>query len=119
MDTNVLPDETNDLHIELAKAGDKLDRQEARNETNVGYGATVGGMAITNNYLEHVTKAVLEKLSGPRLKASRAEFKLERLLSQLDPAVPALSVLKPGFHCPGGGGRNAQLAFAMLRGPPF
>jgi DNA-directed RNA polymerase, mitochondrial len=116
MDTNVLPDETNDLHIELSKSADRLDRQEARTELNVGYGSTVGGMAITNNYHALVTEAVIEKLSGPRLKASSSEFKLERLLRQLDPAVLALCVLQSGLHCAGRRGRNTHRDAVLLIG---
>ena len=47
MDTNVLPKETLTFHLELDEAIKKLDKREARSNTNAGYGATVGGMAIT------------------------------------------------------------------------
>lgn len=116
MDTNVLPNETNALHLELSKAADKLDRRDAREEANVGYGATVGGLAITSNYLDPVTQAVIEKLSGPRKASHSNDFKLERHLRQLDPAVLALCLLQTGLHAAGRGGRNAQLDVALLMG---
>jgi DNA-directed RNA polymerase len=116
MDTNVLPDEPNVLHLELDKAAAKVAKQDDRNETNVGFGATVGGMSITNNYHAHVTQAVIAKLNGPRLMARSAEFKLEHLLRQLDPEVLALCILQVGLHCAGRGGRNAQRDVVMLMG---
>jgi DNA-directed RNA polymerase len=117
MDATVIPDEPNELHLELAKASEKLDRRDAREETNVGYGATVGGVAITSNYLDHVTQTVIAKLSGPREKKRlNADFNLEVLLRQLDPAVLALCILQTGLHAAGRGGRNAQMDVAMLMG---
>ncbi len=101
MDTSVLPNETNELHTELDKAALRVAKQDHRNETYVGFGATTEGMAITKTYLDQVTAAVIEKLSGPRPKSDSAEFKLERLLRQLDPQVLALCILQAGLHCAG------------------
>jgi DNA-directed RNA polymerase len=98
MDTSVLPNETNDLHAELAKAAEKQTKRDARAEASAGFGATTEGMAITKTYLSLVTKAVIEKLSGPRPRSNSNDFKLERLLRQLDPELLAVCLLQAGLH---------------------
>jgi DNA-directed RNA polymerase len=110
MDTSVLPDETNDLHVELTKASAKVDKRDARAETYVGFGATTEGMAITKTYLNQVTAAVVEKLQGERPSSNSADFKLERLLKQLQPEVLALAILQAGLHVAGRRGDHCFVA---------
>jgi DNA-directed RNA polymerase len=118
MDTNVLPDETQGFHEELAASIRKLRKQDARATTNVGFGATLGGMTITNTYHALVTEAVAAKLSGPRPKANSNEAKLERQLRQIGAKdkeghgaeVIALCLLQVGLSCAAGtnGGTATQ-----------
>jgi DNA-directed RNA polymerase len=110
MDTSVLPDETNDLHIELTKAIAKVDKRDARSAAYVGFGATTEGMAITKTYLNQVTAAVVEKLQGERPHINSAEFKLERLLRQLPSEVLALAILQAGLHVAGRRGDHSFVA---------
>lgn len=116
MDTRVLPNETNVLHIELEQSALKLEKRDNRNEANVGFGATTEGMAITKTYLNQVTSAVTEKLSGPRPASNSAEFKLERLLRQLDPEVLALCILQSGLHVAGRRGSREVVAAEIAIG---
>jgi DNA-directed RNA polymerase len=104
--TNVLPEVTPELHPELDAAARKVAKRDARAEASVGFGATTEGMAITRTYLNQVTSAVIQKLSGPRPKSDAAEFKLERLLRKLDPQVLALCILQCGLHCAGRDGAS-------------
>jgi DNA-directed RNA polymerase, mitochondrial len=101
MDTNVLPNETQGLHTELTEAARKVAKRDDRAEALTGFGATTEGMTLTKTYLNQVTQAVTEKLSGPRSQTHSAEFKLERLLRQLDPQVLALCLLQAGLHAAG------------------
>ncbi len=123
MDTNALPKDTQDaqvLHAELTKASEKQEKRDDRAEAYTGFGATVEGMVITNNYLEQVTQAVIAKLAGPRLRSDSEEFKLERKVRQLvslrspkaskDGAegcrVLALCLLQAGLHACGRDGAS-------------
>ena len=119
MDTSVLPNETNvpnELHVELEQSAFKLEKRDNRNEANVGFGATTEGMAITKTYLNQVTAGVTEKLSGPRPSSNSAEFKLERLLRQLDPEVLALCILQSGLHVAGRRGSRDVVAAEIAIG---
>jgi DNA-directed RNA polymerase len=107
MDTSVLPNETNVLHIELEQSALKVAKRDDRNEANVGFGATTEGMAITKTYLNQVAAAVTEKLSGPRPNSNSAEFKLERILRQLPAEVLALCILQTGLHVAGRRGQRS------------
>ncbi|MBW7970995.1 DNA-directed RNA polymerase [Bradyrhizobium sp. BR 10289] len=98
MDTSVLTNEPKELHAELELASEKQDKLYDRAMHNAGYGATTGGMAITNIYLAKVTEGVIAKLSGSRAQSHSAEFQIERLLRQLNPEVIALATLQSGLH---------------------
>jgi DNA-directed RNA polymerase len=98
MDNPVITNVPNVAHVELIKAQAKQDKLKERAETNVGFGATVGGMTITANYHAKVTETVIAKLSGPRGRPQSMEFKIERLLRQLRPEVLALCILQSGLH---------------------
>jgi DNA-directed RNA polymerase len=98
MDTNVLPNEPQDLHVELERAFEKSGNLYDRAMTNVGFGATTGGLAITNQYHLLVTEAVSETLKVSRAQSHGHDFQIERLLKQLKPEVVALCILQAGLH---------------------
>lgn len=106
MDTNVLLVNANEALIdrEIDEAARKLDNREDRAERNVGYGATVGGLAITTTYLDRVTEIVSVRLNGPRPRSNTHAFQLERLLRQLKPEVVSLCLLQAGLHAAGSDG---------------
>lgn len=106
MDTNVLPLNTHEALIEreLDEAARKLDVREERAERNAGYGATVGGMAITNSYIAQVTAAVEARLNGKRPRSNTYAFELERFLRNLKAEQIALCLLQSGLHAVGSGG---------------
>lgn len=97
MDTNVLPKEPLSHH-EHSEAQRKQDKLDARAEANAGFGATTGGMRITNLYHAKVTDGVKAKLSGPKARSGSNDFKLEQRLRQLSPEVVALCLLQSGLH---------------------
>jgi hypothetical protein len=66
MDTSVLPNDTDDLHPSFLRQPKSKTKRDARAEASAGFGATTEGMAITKTYLAQVTKAVTDKLTGPR-----------------------------------------------------
>ncbi|MFI4971111.1 MAG: DNA-directed RNA polymerase [Hyphomicrobiales bacterium] len=101
MDTSVLPDDTQGFHTELQLAMDKLQKREDRAVANAGFGSTVGGMAITTNYLSVVTEAVAKALNGPRPRSNTYDFRLQRLLRNLEPEVIALALLQSGLRTVG------------------
>lgn len=101
MDTSVLPDDTQGFHAELSLAMDKLQKREDRAEANAGYGSTVGGMAITTNYLAKVTEGVTKELNGPRPRSNTYDFRLQRFLRNLEPEVIALAILQAGLRSVG------------------
>jgi DNA-directed RNA polymerase len=91
---------------EIDEASRKLDIRDERAERNVGYGATVAGMKITNSYLTRVTEGVVERLSGskrPRKETRTSD--LERLLLQIKPVEKVgLCLLQAGLHAVGAEG---------------
>jgi DNA-directed RNA polymerase len=97
MDTSVLPNEPKDLHVELERAFEKSGNLYDRAMAHVGFGATTGGLVITNIYLPKVTEAVSEALKVPSRSDSH-DFQIERLLKQLQPEVVALCILQAGLH---------------------
>lgn len=101
MDTSVLPDDTQVFHTELKLAMDKLQKREDRAEANAGFGSTVGGMAITTNYLAKVTEGVTKVLTGPRPRSNSYDFRLQRFLRSLDPELVALAILQAGLRTVG------------------
>lgn len=106
MDNNVLPKDTSELLIdrELGEAQRKVNKREERALTNVGFGSTIGGLAITTNFHEQVTAAVVARLKGPKPPSHSKQFKLEKRLRQLTPEVLALGLLQAGLHAVGVGG---------------
>jgi Autographiviridae RNA polymerase len=99
MDTMELPKDTDELHIELLKSAERQERLYKRAMSNVGYGGTVGGQAITRNFLGQLTEAVNAKLNSPeRPRSNTLEFKLERVLRDLKPELLALCILQSGLH---------------------
>jgi DNA-directed RNA polymerase len=98
MDTNDLLKDPKVLHVELDLSAEKQDKLYDRAMSNVGYGATTGGLAITNQYHALVTQAVSEKLSGPRAQSHSFAFQIEHLLKKLPHEVIALCVLQAGLH---------------------
>lgn len=111
MDTSVLPVTTKELLAdrELDEASRKLDKREDRALANAGYGATVGGMAITNNFHAQVTEAVIARLSGPRPRSTTVDFKIERVLRGLPPETIALALLQSGLSAVGQTGMCSYL----------
>jgi hypothetical protein len=93
MDTNVLPKEPLLIHHEHSEALAKQQKRDDRAIANAGFGATTGGMAITNVYHAKVVDGVAAKLSGERSRSNSIEFKFERLVRQLAPEVTALCLL--------------------------
>jgi DNA-directed RNA polymerase len=101
MDTSVLPNDTQGFHVELQSSMDKLQKREDRAEANGGFGSTLGGMAITSNYLAKVTEGVQARLSGPRPRSNTPAFRFQRLMLKLSPEVIALAVLQSGLFSAG------------------
>lgn len=105
MDTSVLPSvlpETDTAYgTELTAADRKVAKREARATRNAGFGATIGGMAITTNYIAQVTAGVQASLSGPRPRSNTYEFRLQRQLRSLDPEVIALCLLQASLRSAG------------------
>jgi hypothetical protein len=99
MDTSVITSEPQELHQELLKASEKADKLYNRAITNTGFGATVGGLAITKTYLSKVTEVITKKLDGPRPRSDNLQFHLERMVRQLQVDHLALCVLQSGLHC--------------------
>lgn len=97
MDTKVLLKNTQDLHAELQLAAEKQDRLYDRAMSNVGYGATTGGLAISSIYLPKVTEVVLETLKVPS-RSDSYDFQIEHLLKKLEAPVVALCILQAGLH---------------------
>lgn len=114
MDTSVLPNDTQGFHAELQSAMDKLQKREDRSEANAGFGSTLGGMAITSNYLAIVTEGVEGRLRGPRPHGHSPALRLQRLLLSLEPQVTALAVLQAGLFS-AGLGNMATLRDVTLR----
>jgi DNA-directed RNA polymerase len=105
MDTSVLPSvlPVTDISYltELTEADRKVAKREARAERNAGFGSTIGGLAITSNYLSQVTLGVTKALSGPRPRSNTYDFRLQRLLRSLDPEVVALALLGSALRAAG------------------
>jgi DNA-directed RNA polymerase len=97
MDTNDLLKDPKVLHVELELSAEKQDKLYDRTMTNVGFGATTGGLAITNQYLLKATEAVSETLKNTARSDSN-EFHIERLLKKLPHGVIALCILQAGLH---------------------
>lgn len=106
MDTSVLPVTTKELLAdrEIDEAARKLDKREDRALASAGYGATVGGMAITNKFHAQVTAAVVARLTGKHPRTDSVEFKVERVMRQLEPEVLALCLLQSGLASVGSSG---------------
>jgi DNA-directed RNA polymerase, mitochondrial len=98
MDTNDLLKDPQVLHAELQLASDKQDKLYDRAMTNVGFGATTGGLAITNQYLLKVTEAVTEALGSSKAQSHGFDFQIEHLLKKLPHEVTALCILQAGLH---------------------
>jgi hypothetical protein len=79
MDTNVLPNEPKVLHVELQLSAEKQDKLYDRAMANVGYGATTGGLAITNNTSRSRSLRLSLRPSGA-LASDSHDFQIERLL---------------------------------------
>lgn len=91
MDFAILPNE-------ITRSIAKLDKADLRSETSTGWGATTGGMALTQRYHERLTEGVrLALLEGRRGKASDAIL-APMLNGTLSPSVIALSALQTVLH---------------------
>jgi DNA-directed RNA polymerase len=97
MDTNSLLKDPKVLHVELELSAEKQDKLYDRAMTNVGYGATTGGLAITNKFLPLVIAEVTKAFSEPSRSDSLA-FQIERQLRQIGAPQVALCILQSGLH---------------------
>jgi DNA-directed RNA polymerase len=111
MDTSVLPMLPDGTHVELTDALAKIAKRDDRADAYAGFGQTIGGMAITNTFHAKVTEAVTERLNGPQPRTNSQDYKLQRLLRQLDPAVVALAILQMGLHAAGGASHDGQTSY--------
>jgi DNA-directed RNA polymerase len=99
--------------IEFDKTAKKLAKKEHRALRNTGYGATIGGLQITRDYINVLLPVITTKLTAKSHKLSH-DYELENVIRQLEPSVIALAALQGALHSVGVG--ESLRATCMLIG---
>lgn len=86
------------LPRELEAAIQKHDQRQWKLEQREGWGATTGGVAITQKYLSVLTSAVEAAILRPKTQPHAAESAMLKVLLRLDSSVIALCILQTALH---------------------